>query len=295
MSMRHTDLRPAHLAGLGIALALAGLPASPLLAQEESFDLRAPFTRSFNVERGARVRIFSHMGDLDVRGSGGQSVELTADQSRGSDSDIRLVVLRSRGQITICVLPRDRGECSERGAQVRGWDGRDRRDSRRRAHVKLRVSVPASAVIQASSGNGNVTVTGFTGEVGAASGNGVVIVRDVGGAVHAASGNGAVTVDTRGGPVNASTGNGRITVRMERVPADASLGFHSGNGNIEITLPPEFGGEIDFNSGNGSVNSEFPVSVQGRFSSHRMRGTIGSGGARIRATTGNGNLVLRRR
>ena len=47
---------------------------------------------------------------------------------------------------------------------------------------------------------------------------------------------------------------------------------------------------------NGGINVDFPVTVSGLISSRReLRGTIGSGGPRIRASATNGGITITRR
>jgi hypothetical protein len=61
-----------------------------------------------------------------------------------------------------------------------------------------------------------------------------------------------------------------------------------------VLLPAAFQGEVDSQTGNGKVMTDFPISVDGRLDSQHLRGTIGKGGPRIRLSTGNGDLELRK-
>jgi DUF4097 and DUF4098 domain-containing protein YvlB len=112
--------------------------------------------------------------------------------------------------------------------------------------------------------------------------------------VDAHSGNGKVTVATAVGPVSASSGNGEITVRMARLPAEGDLEFRTGNGRVRVYAPGDLAGDLEARTGNGSFRSDYPVQVVGSFTPHRVRGTIGRGGRRIRMSSGNGDLELLR-
>jgi hypothetical protein len=45
---------------------------------------------------------------------------------------------------------------------------------------------------------------------------------------------------------------------------------------------------------NGRVTTEFPVTVSGTLSPKRLRGTVGDGSTRLRASTVNGSVTLRK-
>ena len=128
----------------------------------------------------------------------------------------------------------------------------------------------------------------------AGTGNGALTVDGAQGPVQASSGNGRVRVTTAAGPVNASTGNGDIDVSMRSLKQPDNMSFDTGNGHITVLLPAGFQGEVDSQTGNGKVITDFPISVDGRLDTQHLRGTIGKGGPRIRLSTGNGDLELRK-
>ena len=114
------------------------------------------------------------------------------------------------------------------------------------------------------------------------------------GPVRASSGNGRVIINAANGPVNASTGNGRIEVAIANLRGDGDMEFSSGNGSVTLTLPEDFGAELEATTGNGGIQTDFPLRVMGRMSPHRVAGTIGNGGRRLHISTGNGSIYLRR-
>jgi DUF4097 and DUF4098 domain-containing protein YvlB len=76
-----------------------------------------------------------------------------------------------------------------------------------------------------------------------------------------------------------------------RIPRGVRLAVSSGNGAVNVTGATS---EVEARSGNGEVTSDFPITTTGRFSSHRLSGRIGQGGASLRLHTGNGDIELRR-
>ena len=255
---------------------------------------------------GATLRIYTTSGTVTVREASGRDARIRAETENADEGDIRFTTDRAGG-IRVCAL-REGDSCGENGIQSgrRGWSGR-----RSRARANFTVEVPRGVVVRVGSGNGDVAVSGATANVHASSGNGDVRVDAGAGNVNASTGNGAVLVDGARGPVHASSGNGRVTVSTAQGPVNASTGngrvevaiasraagdmeFSSGNGSITVTLPSNFAAQIEASTGNGGFQSDFPLQVNGRISSHRVSGTIGSGGGRMRLSTGNGSITLRR-
>jgi hypothetical protein len=255
---------------------------------QDAATVEVPFSRRIEVGVGTDIRLVNGMGDLDVVLGEAGAVTIEGQAGGGGADQAQLVVLREGDRVIVCIAPPE-AACDEDGIEY------ERRRSRRPNNVDIRVTIPPGSEVDVSSGMGDVSVRGVVEPVFAASGNGDVAVEGAGSEVEASSGNGSVRVTTTGGPVSASSGNGDIEVEMGDVPADARMSFNSGNGDIVLTLPASFAGEIDATFGNGGLQSDFPVTLSDGFSRHRVRGVIVSADARIRATSGNGDLVLRRR
>jgi hypothetical protein len=288
----------AALAACTLALAVS---ATPALAQRD-------FDWSGDLAAGATLRVYTTHGTVTVREASGRGARIHADLENAQEGEIRFVTDRAGGGIRVCAL-REGSTCNDNGVQS-GNDGW-RQWRNRRGRANFTVEVPRGVVVRVSSGNGDVAVGGATAEVHASSGNGDVRVESGAGSVNASSGNGAVMVDGARGPVHASSGNGRVTVSTASGPVNASTGngrvevsiasrasgnmeFSSGNGSITVTLPSDFAAQVEASTGNGGFQSDFPLQVNGRISSHRVSGRIGTGGGRMTLSTGNGSITLRR-
>jgi len=112
--------------------------------------------------------------------------------------------------------------------------------------------------------------------------------------VKLATGNGDVDVVTVEGPVEVSSGNGRIDVRMSALRAREDMAFHTGSGDVRLTLPANYNGELDASTGNGTIRSDFDLKIKGQLSPRHIRATIGSGGPMLRLSTGNGEFEIRK-
>jgi DUF4097 and DUF4098 domain-containing protein YvlB len=287
-----------------LLLSATALPAQEILGRRDRV-----FTLTERVNSGDDVRIFARQGTITVIEGSGSTVEFRAEKERGDVDDIGFVVRRGGG-LTICAIYDSDDECSDDGVRSEGRRWRNWGD---RARANITVTVPrgmrlrigsgngdvsvtsAAAEARVASGNGRVRVSGVRGQVTASSGNGRVTVDDVTGPVKASSGNGDVSIGTIAGPVNASSGNGDILVSMDRITGDGDMEFSSGNGRIEVTLPADFSADVEATTGSGRITTDFPIKVQGRLTRSRLRGTIGDGGRRLRMSTGNGSMELRRR
>jgi hypothetical protein len=239
---------------------------SPALAQRG-------FDWSGDLAPGTTLRVFTTHGTVTVREASGRSARIHADVENAERDEIRFVTDRAGGGVRVCAL-NEGSTCSDNGVQSRG-DGWRSWGRNRRGKANFTVEVPRGVVVQVSSGNGDVAVSGATANV------------------HASSGNGDVRVGAGAVDVNASSGNGRVEVAIAS-GATGDMEFSSGNGSIVLTLPSNFGAQLEASTGNGGFESDFPVRMSGRISSHRVSGTIGQGGGRLRLSTGNGTITLRR-
>jgi hypothetical protein len=98
-----------------------------------------------------------------------------------------------------------------------------------------------------------------------------------------------------GGDVRGRTQNGPLTVRLTGTRWDGSgLDAETSNGPVTIDVPENYSARLETGTVNGPMRVDFPITVQGRLN-RRLETTLGSGGARLRAVTTNGPLVLRRR
>ena len=299
------------LASAAVAAALTLFSTSATAQDRDRSSDENDFTWSGKLPRGAWLRVHTVKGRVKVEPGTSDMAEVIGRKRsrRGDSEEISFEVSKDGQSVTICALFLDHGTCDSEGI-------RSDRSSWHRGHemdadftVRLPKGVNIAAIsgngevdvndagadVEARSGNGRVTVTNANGSVKANSGNGSVTVADAGGPVEARSGNGRVRVETATGPVTATSGNGDIDVRMSALSSDDDMDFETGNGSVTVTVPDGFEGEVDTNTGNGKFSTDFPITVRGRLDSRHVRGTIGKGGRRVRMTSGNGNLELRKR
>lgn len=287
-----------------LLVALVLVPSALFAQEAPSGDL---FTWSGRLAAGATVGVRTYNGPIDVRESTSDRVEFRASRPTRRATDLSFEVETSANGVQLCAVYRGRNICDSdrRGGWNSDWDQGP-------GSTRVTVLLPKGVRLEARTGNGEVTVERASNDVDISSGNGDVRVRltagrvdvrtgngelEIEGAtgpVEASTGNGRVYVNTSTGPVSVSTGNGEIDVRMNAITGTGDMEFTTGNGSVTVAVPANFNGDIEARTGHGEFRSDFEIRVQGRLNPRNIRGTIGTGGRRIRMVSGNGALELRR-
>jgi len=217
--------------------------------------------------------------DLDARGNGGVSirgwdrpdVHVRARVTVWADSEAEARSIASEIKLTM-TGGRIRAEGSSR--ESRGRNGRGRNWS-----ISYELEVPRSAELTVSATNGGVSV------------------RDVRGRMDLHTVNGGIALEDVSGDIRGETTNGGVQVRITGDKWDGpGLDIRTVNGGINLALPQTISAELDVRAVNGGVHVDYPVTVSGLISNRReIRGTIGAGGPRIRASAVNGGITITRR
>ena len=290
---------------LRVAAITALLPS--LVAAQERTD---GFTWSGRLASGATLAVKHFNGPIDVRETSSDRVEFRASRisSRRGGEDMTFEVENFSSGVTICSVYRGRNICDDDRGRGWGWY-RDEGPPSTRLTILLPKGVRLDATtgngamsvdrasndVELHTGNGDVRLSMTAGTVDVTSGNGDLDIDGATGPVRATTGNGRVYVTTGAGPVNVRTGNGAIDVRMKTITGTGDMTFSTGNGSVTVALPENFAGEIDASTGRGDFRSDFEIRVLGRLNPRRVRGTIGNGSGRlIRMSSGNGSLELRK-
>jgi DUF4097 and DUF4098 domain-containing protein YvlB len=259
----------ATLAALFVTLAV---PAA-LLAQDRQTE-RA-FTFNERLPSGSWLRVRNVNGQITVRASTTDRAEIIATKSwrRGDPKQVRIESRKtSDGGVLVCAFWTENATCSENGYSSHD-EGRSRNND---VSVSFEVLVPKGVKVGISSVNGGVSVDGATQEV------------------TASTVNGSVTATSTGGPVQGSTVNGSVHARMGRLGGDDDLNFSTVNGSVVAEFASDIDANIELSTVNGRFQTDWPVTITGRVDPRHLRATLGKGGRRIRLSTVNGNVELRK-
>jgi hypothetical protein len=254
------------------------LAPAMLAAQERQSD--RTWTFSEVVPSGQWVRVRNLNGDLRVRASNSDRVEITATKTwrRGDPKDVRIETRKSPdGSVLVCAFWTENATCSETSYQSNsrhdGWrSGRDNDVA-----VDFEIRVPRGVKVGVFGVNGGVSVEGASSEV------------------RAATVNGSVDAASMGGPVQASTVNGSVHALMGRFEGDQDLHYSTVNGTVVAEFTGDVDAEVDLSTVNGRFLTDWPVTISGRIDPRRLRATLGKGGRRIKMSTVNGNVEIRKR
>jgi DUF4097 and DUF4098 domain-containing protein YvlB len=122
--------------------------------------------------------------------------------------------------------------------------------------------------------NGELDVSGVSGEVRASCINGRLEAHDLAGRAHL------------------STINGRLDARFSQLAAN-TIELNSVNGSVELTIPSDSQAELEASTVSGAIDNDFGLHVNHhRFVGHDLRGELGNGGAHIRLSNVNGHIEI---
>ena len=269
----------------GRLLLAAGLLVPGFLSAQDRQSDRTAFSLSERVPAGAWIRVRNINGEMRVRASTSDKVEVVATKNwrRGDPKDVTIETKKgSDGSILVCAIWANTDtECTESSYNSRGRRDRRDRDDRDRdrndVSVDFEIRVPKGVKVGAWTVNGQVSVEGVSSEV------------------RAATVNGGVDATSTGGPVQASTVNGSVRVSMGRLDGDQDLSFSTVNGSVIAEFTGDIDADIELTTVNGRFQTDWPVTLSGRIDPRHLRATIGKGGRRIRLSTVNGNVELRKK
>jgi hypothetical protein len=265
--MRHSSLA---------ALAALLLVVVPTVLSAQDRRTERAFTLDERIAAKEWVRIRNVNGEIRVSPSSTDHVEIVATKSwrRGDPKDVRIErKTTSDGGILVCAFWTENATCSENGYSSHN-EGRSRNND---VAVDFEVRLPKGVKIGVWSVNGQVTVDGATDEV-------------VAGTV-----NGQVDATSTGGPVRSSSVNGSVHARMGRLTGSDDLDFSTVNGSVVAEFGSDIDADIELSTVNGRFQTDWPVTITGRVDPRHLRATLGKGGRRIKLSTVNGNVELRKR
>jgi hypothetical protein len=140
------------------------------------------------------------------------------------------------------------------------------------------VRLPSDVAVAATSGQGNVTVTGMDRTIAAHSDQGDVTIAGGSGTLQASSGQGGVTV-SRSSASSVSVQSGQGDVAVDLISPPDHVAASSGQGDVIVELPKgPTSYQVHASSGQGNVSD----SVDDNPASHRV----------ITATSGQGDVTV---
>ena len=122
--------------------------------------------------------------------------------------------------------------------------------------------------------------------------NGELDVTGVSGEVHASCINGRLEAHNLSGRAELSTINGHLEARFDQL-AGSRVELNSVNGSVALTIPSDSKAEVEASTVSGGINNDFGLHVNNhRFVGHDLRGELGTGGTHIKLANVNGRIDI---
>jgi RNA polymerase sigma factor (sigma-70 family) len=199
---------------------------------------------------------------------------------------------------------------AQEGETVRVTAKRIEESRKDNSGASAEVRVPAGAVVELHTSNGEVKLQGGSGKVDVKTSNGAIEVKKHKGPIHLETSNGTITIAGGTGTMDLHTSNGAITVEADRaeLTADTSNGairfrgslargehsLHTSNGNIVLSVPANAQFRFDAQTSLGTIVNAFAKERPTGKPKNHLVGTVGENpSTSIQLRTSNGNITLR--
>ena len=179
--------------------------------------------------------------------------------------------------------------------------------------AKLIVTMPREGNVIARSGDGSIRIEHVHGRLELRTGDGSIRAVDIAGNLTLATGDGSVTLEDIAGDLDVDTGDGSVSVAgtpsgLKLHTGDGSITLRAlsgttmkddwsmttGDGDVAVYLPSDFGAELDAHTGDGSIRNELQLSNdEGDKNRRSLKGKLGAGGKLLRIRTGDGSIRLK--
>jgi hypothetical protein len=266
------------VAGCGRAAVTASPRAPASVASSEAGTGDFHYQASLGRGRSVEVRAVSGAIVAEPATDGVLRIEATKQvEDGGTPDDVRFVAVRNDDGLLVCALYR--GQTDEDCRPGRHDDDEDSQDEGGgpkddiRVRTEFTLRVPAGLRLVARTMNGPISVDRVRGDV------------------RLATMNGGIRVSTTGA-VEAQTMNGAIDAVV--APGPGPFVFETMNGDVSVTLPGSMEADVHASTMRGDIDSDFPLNESSDYGPSVATGRIGGGGARLEASTMNGDVGLRR-
>jgi DUF4097 and DUF4098 domain-containing protein YvlB len=289
--------------GVMLGLAVIGSAACSIDLNAEQYVKKEQ--KTFTVSGQADVDLKTFDGSIEVTSWDKPEVAVTIERRADSQAEAEALKVTAEQNGNRIVVHAVKPEGRESSVHIGFHQGRS---------VRFVVTLPRTSDLNATSGDGSISVTGITGRVTARSGDGSISTSDIKGDVGLDTGDGSVTAENVSGSLKINSGDGSVTVRGQPQGLIAHTGDGSvnidvtsattaasdwelttGDGGIHVTLPAGFNAQVDAHTGDGGIDAhDFGLRATGE-DRNDLRGSIGSGGPTIRLRTGDGGITLSKR
>jgi len=242
---------------LAMTLALlVSTAAQAAASKEESY--------SYPLSEGGRLSVANVNGSITITGGSGKTVEIKATKKADREErlkDIKIKISHTADSVDIETdLP-----------------GSDHWFSQGKSEVTYVITVPESAELDSvNTVNGEVKVSGVSGNVA---------VESV---------NGDLELSGLGADAKMSTVNGSIEAAFVKCRGHQKVKAETVNGSVVLSLPRDADTDVSVDTLNGSINArDFKLDTDKGFIGSDLDGEIGGGSASVSVDTVNGSVKIK--
>ncbi len=246
------------------ALIATALLFTGLVRANDDYTFKEPFTETHPFAANGEISLENVNGSVEVRTWDKNEVKIEGEKSARTEEELKRI------ELTIDAAPAELEIKAKLPRRSDSWFGGDSI----RAAVKFVLTVPATAQIRKiGTVNSTVTITGVRG------------------AVNASTVNGGITARGLGADTQLNTVNGSIRAEFATLSREQEISLHTVNGSASLSLPKGAAFDLSAHTVNGSVSCDFPIRLEGK-SRRSLSGTVGDGGASLKAATVNGSIHI---
>ena len=235
------------------------------------------WTRQYKLSGHPTLRVETSDADIDVRSSASNQIDARV-LTRGwkiSPDQVQILEHQNGDQVTIEV---------RRPSHHFYFGIHDQ-------SIRIELKVPRDSDLDMHTSDGTIAVADVNGELRLESGDGNLELSGIAGRLNANTHDGTVHARGRFDVLDVHTGDGNIELDAEAGSTMASSwALRTGDGRIELRLPPDLAADLNARSGDGSVTLDVPVVVEGTVRENYIRGKLNGGGQPLELRTGDGNI-----
>ena len=288
----------------GVVAAALALAACDITIGASEYSVREE--KKFAVSGPARLSLSTFDGSIEVRGWDRNEVVVEVEKVGPDQQTVERIQVKAAQDgdaITIDVPKPSPLETS---------------GLRRTPSANLVVSVPLRTAVLARSGDGSIQVRRVTGAIDLDTEDGSISLEEVAGTLVARTGDGSVHAQKVDGQVEIHTGDGSVgldgvltgvtvetrdgSVEVTARPGsrtDGEWDVTTGDGDVRIEVPQEFGAEVDARTGDGrvrvdSITDTADAKKDEREDRDSAAGRLGGGGKALRIRTSSGSITVKR-
>ncbi|HEY9127874.1 MAG TPA: DUF4097 family beta strand repeat-containing protein [Acidobacteriaceae bacterium] len=184
-------------------------------------------------------------------------------------------------------------------------------------HTRMQVTVetPAQVTLDAKTADGDVTVSGLTGDLAIASGDGSLTLDHLSGDLHLKAGDGRVSLTEASGTLEAHTSDASLSVdgvfhTLSVRTSDGALDVHlrpgsrlteaakiqSSDGPVRVHLPKDLAANLEIHTSDGHIDCALPLTMDAYHSRggdvHEVHGRLNGGGTPLSIHTSDGSVTI---